>query len=74
MEQRQCKGIDSMYVWVTLVETIFRKRGSARQEKIDTWLTRTTPPKNWRDREKLTQTDIKIIWGMVLEGGILDPR
>ena len=76
VEQRQRKGIESMSLWVTLVESIFRKRGRARQIKINTWLTGTTPPKNWRERKKHTtdcQNKQKHMGGGP-EGGILDPR
>ena len=41
-----------MSLWITIVEAIFRKRGRARQTKINTWLTDTTPPRNWRDKYK----------------------
>ena len=43
VEQRQKKGIESMTLWVTMLEAIFRKKGQAWQIKIDTWLTGTTP-------------------------------
>ena len=56
VEQRQKKGVENMQLWITLVEAIFRKRGQARQEQIDMWLTNTTPEKNWRDRLK-SQSD-----------------
>ena len=38
--------------WITLVETIFRRRGQARQELMDTWLTETTPVRSWREKLK----------------------
>ena len=41
-----------MQLWITLVEAIFRKRGQARQEQIDMWLTNTTTERMWRDRLK----------------------
>ena len=58
-----------------MVEAIFRQRGQARQERIDTWLTRTTPPRNWKDKyeEKMSNTlDQKDGGG--LGGRIQDPE
>ena len=52
VEQRQRKGIDHMTLWIQIVEAIFRKRGRARQEKIDSWLTGSTPSRNWKDKFK----------------------
>ena len=52
VEQRQRKGIDHMTLWIQIVEAIFRKRGQARQEKIDSWLTGSTPSRNWKDKYK----------------------
>ena len=48
-----------MELWINIVEIIFRRRGEARQEKLDTWLTNRTPEKNWKDKykEKLESTD-----------------
>ena len=55
-----------MTLWIKLVEAIFKKRGQARQVKIDTWLTNTTPEKNWRDKYK----DLCDITRMDQEGGL----
>ena len=52
VEQRQKKGIENIQLWITLVETNFRKRGQATQVKMDTWLTQTTPERMWRNRLK----------------------
>ena len=52
VDQRQKKGIEAMTIWITLVETIFRRRGQARQELMDTWLTETTPVRSWREKLK----------------------
>ena len=51
LEQRLRKGTESLALWITIVEAIFRKRGQARQETIDTWLTGTTPPQ-WKEKYK----------------------
>ena len=50
VEQRQRKGIESMMLWIKLVEAIFRNRGQATQVKIDEWLTGSTPPDDWKDK------------------------
>ena len=52
LEQRLRKGTESLTIWIKLIEVIFKRRGQARQEKMDTWLTQTTPEKNWKDRHK----------------------
>ena len=49
---RQKKGLETMALWIRLVEEIFKKRGQARQKRVDAWLTGSTPEKNWRDRWK----------------------
>ena len=36
LEQRQKRGIDSLSLWIQIVEFIFKKKGAARQEKIHT--------------------------------------
>ena len=73
LEQRQQKGIENMMLWVTMVESIFRKRGEARQLKLDTWLTGTTPPYSWREKLKdRQQTSENLVGG--LGGSFLDPR
>ena len=41
-----------MELWIQIVEILFRKRGEATQEKLDTWLTNSTPVRNWKDRYK----------------------
>ena len=51
-EQRKKKGIVSMELWIQIVEILFRKREEATQEKSDTWLTNSTPVRNWKDRYK----------------------
>ena len=38
VEQRINLGTDSLRLWIKIVEGIFRTRGAARQEKINTWL------------------------------------
>ena len=38
IEQRQKRGIESLSLWVQIVECMFKRRGAARQEKIDDWL------------------------------------
>ena len=46
-----------MSLWITMVETIFRKQGQARQTQIDTWLTNTTPERgSWKDKYKENST------------------
>ena len=73
VEQRQKKGIENMMLWVTMVESIFRKRGEATQLKLDTWLTGTTPIRTWKDKYKDTQqTSKNLVDG--LGGSFLDPR
>ena len=52
VDQRKKKGIESMMLWINLVETIFRRRGQAHQVQIDDWLTGTTPVKDWKDKYK----------------------
>ena len=52
VEQRQKKGIESMMLWINLVEAIFCRRGQAHQVQIDVWLTGTTPEMSWKDRYK----------------------
>ena len=52
LEQRLKKGVVAMELWIQVVEIIFRKRGQATQEKIDTWLIKSTPAKNWKDKYK----------------------
>lgn len=76
LEQQQRKGIESMSLWITMVESIFRKRGRATQVKLDTWLTGTTPPINWRERKKPLRagTNGKNQMGDRPGRGILDPR
>ena len=41
-----------MTLWITLIESIFKKRGQARQERMDISLTESTPEKMWKDRLK----------------------
>ena len=41
-----------MALWIKLVGAIFKRRGMARQERLDTWLTNSTPERNWKDRNK----------------------
>ena len=38
IEQRMKKGVESLQLWIKIVDSIFRKRGAARQEKIDKWM------------------------------------
>ena len=49
---RQKKGLESMALWIQLVEAIFKRRGQARQELMDSWRTGSTPTQSWRDRLK----------------------
>lgn len=52
VEQRIKKGVVSMSLWVQIVEILFRKRGETTQEKIDQWLIKSTPERNWKDKYK----------------------
>ena len=73
IEQRQKKGIENMMLWITMVESIFCKRGEAMQLRLDTWLAGTTPPQNWRDKYKDNQQFPEdLVDG--LSGRFLDPR
>ena len=72
VEQRQKKGVENMMLWITMVETIFRKRGEARQMHIDSWLTNSTPPKDWKDKFKETGRRTKNLVDSGLGGRILD--
>ena len=56
LEIRQKKGLENMALWIKIVEAIFRRRGQARQELIDSWLTTSTPVKNWKDKYKDNNT------------------
>ena len=38
MVQRQQRGIESLSLWIRIVENIFQKRGAARQETINDWI------------------------------------
>ena len=38
MEQRQQRGIESLSLWIRLVENVFQKRGAARQDTLDDWI------------------------------------
>ena len=62
-----------MTLWVKLVEAIFQRRGRARQEKLDTWLTGTMPERSWRDtyKEKVIKSSSNM--GRDLRGSIQDP-
>ena len=54
-----------MQLWITVVETIFRRRGQARQEQMDKWLTNTTPERTWRDRLKNQHEQAHNLEGLV---------
>ena len=41
-----------MVMWIKIVESIFKGRGQARQEQIDTWIITSTPVRNWKDRHR----------------------
>ena len=73
LDQRLKKGIESMKLQVKLVEAIFKQRGQARQEQIDTWLTQTTSTRNWRDMYKDNEKRNHQSDGNGLGGRILDP-
>lgn len=60
IEQRKKKGVEVMMLWIKIVESIFKCRGQARQEQIDTWLTASNPVRNWKDRHRQKE-DIEII-------------
>ena len=55
-EQQIKQGIQSMERWITLIEAIFKKRGIARQTKLNTWLTERIPSKDWKSKYKKTNT------------------
>ena len=38
------KGTESLSLWIQIVESIFRRKGAARQEKLDVWLEHVNPP------------------------------
>lgn len=57
------KGIEAMMLWITLSESIFKKRGQARQERMNTWLTETTPEKMWKDRLKADDSASNLMEG-----------
>ena len=38
VEQRIKRGTDSLQLWIKIVESIFQKRGMARQVTMDDWL------------------------------------
>ena len=60
-----------MTLWMKLVESIFKKRRQARQEKMDTWLTQTTPRKMWKDKLK----NVEKVSNSTMGGkGFRDPR
>ena len=63
-----------MQLWITMVEAIYKKRGEAKQLQIDTWLTSSTPGRNWKDKYKDTTKDPKEIQleEVGLGGGIQD--
>ena len=63
-----------MMLWMTLIETIFQKKGVARQLRLETWITGTVPPWNWRDKYKDNQQISQNPVGRVLGGRFLDPR
>ena len=50
--QRVCKSIEAMELWVTMVESIFKLRQRESAETLDTWLTATTPERDWKDKYK----------------------
>ena len=62
VEQRIKKGVTSMELWINIVEIIFKRRGETRQEKLDSWLTNSTPEKSWKDKYKYRakSKDIKV--------------
>ena len=43
LEIRLKKGTESLSLWIQIVESIFRRKGAARQEKLDTWLEHANP-------------------------------
>ena len=65
-----------MSLWITIVEAIFRKRGRAQQTKVNTWLTDTSPQRNWRDKYKDTMADSTTQYTGLEDGsggGVPDP-
>ena len=38
VEQRQQRGVESLSLWIRIVENIFQQRGVARQETLDEWI------------------------------------
>ena len=38
LEIRLKKGNESLTLWIQIVESIFKRKGAARQEKLDNWL------------------------------------
>ena len=52
-----------MTLWITLTESMFKKRGQARQERMDTWLTEITPEKMWKDRLKADENASNLMEG-----------
>lgn len=41
VEQRQKKGVQSLSLWLQIVECIFKHKGAAQQEETDEWLENT---------------------------------
>ena len=57
-----------MSLWIQVVENIFKKRGTARQENLDTWLIETLPSADdlWRPKVKDKAVDVN---GLTTDGG-----
>ena len=71
LEIRQRKGLENMALWIKMVEAIFKKRGQARQEIVDSWLTNSTPRRNWKVRHK--EDEEIVTGGGGLGGSTQDP-
>ena len=59
LEIRLKKGNDSLILWIQIVESIFKRKGIARQEKLDNWLEKVDDTEACNTEFDLLQPKVK---------------
>ena len=52
VQQRKQKSLEAMELWILMIESIFKQRLEEGTRTLDTWLTNSTPNRDWKDKYK----------------------